>query len=846
VAATSADGARVADRALRVLLVAAPVNALGTGLVLSTSVLYFTRQLGIAPAAVGAVLAVAGTTGIAAIVPIGRLADRHGVRRVLVVVYLWRAVGYAAYAVVPDLTWFAVVSALLYLADRAANPLTQTLVAAVIPAERRGRAMSLLRSTSNVGLAAGTAVAGIAVTADSAVAYRLLFVGDAASLLLWAVLLARLQLGSGAAPAVRARAGGRAPLRDGKFVALTAGSAVLYLHDRILLVALPIWVVEHTTAPRQLVTVAVVLNMVLTVALQVPVAGRVGSLAAARRGMTWVAALLVVVCVLGAGSGAAGPPELAAALVVAAAMVLTAAELVHSAAAWQLCFRVAPDADRGRYIAFFTLGTAAEEVLAPAVLLVLLTGLGGLGWLLLAAVFPAAAALIRAVVPARTEQAIGGVMTVSAAPHLLLVSGGRNLPQIARELCPGLRITILCRPDEVRRIYDLDQLQRVIVINAAAPVREWVHHAESVSALEPVDRVACYVERDMDKLAAIAVALGLPAHSLDTVHAVDDKLEMRRRLRDSGVDDTPAAPVRSAADVAEFAAQHGYPVICKPVSGVASEGISRITAPSEISTALRWSEQGKERVGAGALMVERYHRGQEFSVECVSEGGAHVAVCVTAKHSERSRFVEMGHVVPAPLAADQYGRLCETTIRALRALGVRDGVTHTEVIDTGSAVHLVETHLRLAGDQIPAMCAKVRGVDLRDVAARLSLGLPVLADVQEQVRRCDEHRQYAAIWYATPDAVGELITVDGTSEAAATPGVCELVVSVEPGSRLSPVSGSYSRAAYVWAVADTADEALARAYRAVSRLRFVVSASGLPRDDEALQVPTAVPALWGA
>jgi hypothetical protein len=38
-------------------------------------------------------------------------------------------------------------------------------------------------------------------------------------------------------------------------------------------------------------------------------------------------------------------------------------------------------------------------VLAPAVLLVLLTGLGSPGWLVLAAAFPVAAAVVRAVVP---------------------------------------------------------------------------------------------------------------------------------------------------------------------------------------------------------------------------------------------------------------------------------------------------------------------------------------------------------------------------------------------------------------------------------------------------------------
>ncbi|ETZ97205.1 putative membrane protein [Mycobacterium kansasii 824] len=53
----------------------------------------------------------------------------------------------------------------------------------------------------------------------------------------------------------------------------TIGNGVLWLHDSVLIVLLPIWVIKHTAVPAGWVPVFMAVNTVLTAVLQVYVAG---------------------------------------------------------------------------------------------------------------------------------------------------------------------------------------------------------------------------------------------------------------------------------------------------------------------------------------------------------------------------------------------------------------------------------------------------------------------------------------------------------------------------------------------------------------------------------------------
>lgn len=416
----------------------------------------------------------------------------------------------------------------------------------------------------------------------------------------------------------------------------------------------------------------------------------------------------------------------------------------------------------------------------------------------------------------------------SPVGHLLVVGDERDIVAYARELSPGLRTSVLCTPQEARKSGRAEDHRRVVVLDEHAPAGEWVAAARFVHAVEPVDRVVCYGEAGQTPAAEIALELGLSWHTPQTVRAVDSKKLMRERLAGAGVDDTPCIEAGTAEEIAEFGARVGYPLICKPGKGVGSHGVVRLEGPDGLDGLLAVSRSAAAGLHHTEVLVEPFHEGAEFSVECLSENGEHLALCVTEKHLLPGGFVELGHVLPAPLAAADEHRIVTTVARALDALGIREGASHTEVIVTGETVRIVETHLRQGGDRIPYLLREARGVDIVAALARQSIGLPSLGEARSQLEKAAGDTRSAAIWYATPQAPGEIVEVLGADEIRTRPGICDVVVRSGPGDRLEPVTSSGGRPAHVWVVAEGPEEALAAARTAVAGLRFVVAVPGSP------------------
>ncbi|MFG2328481.1 MFS transporter [Streptomyces sp. NPDC048604] len=390
-------GAMPATRESRIIAVNALVGSVGTGMFLAGSALYFTRFAGLTETQLGVGLGIAGLVGLATTVPMGRLADRFGPRNVLLVVIIWRAIGYLAYLNVEGFTEFVVTACLLFVMDRAGQPLNQALVGRLIIGTERNRTMGFIRSLRNLGFTVGFALAGISLTTGSEAAFRWLFIGNAISFVFVFVFVSMLpKVGpsvSKDAEGEKAAADVVPPIRDWRFTAAMAANGVLFLHDAILITVLPLWVAEHTRSPIWMITVLITTNTIITVLGQVRVTRHIDSLASATRATNWSALLLTFACCAFAASGMVKTPLWASVALMAALLLLTVAELLHSASSWEISFALSPEAAQGRYLAFFNLGFSAAEIAGPAVVLWLLARTGPTGWLVLAVCFPLAAAL---------------------------------------------------------------------------------------------------------------------------------------------------------------------------------------------------------------------------------------------------------------------------------------------------------------------------------------------------------------------------------------------------------------------------------------------------------------------
>lgn len=381
---------------LRTLAAATLANTVGGGLWLAGAALYLTRSVGLDPTSVGLGLTVAGLVGVTASVPSGRLADRRDPRTLRAALQVAQAVTAATYLLVDSFATFllvAVVDALLMAGNLSVRA---ALVAAVGGPEGRVRAFATLHATASVGVGVGATLAAPALAADTRTGYVLLVLGNTLTYLLSAALLLRLP----AFPpvAVPRRAARWPALRDRRFLAVSAASAGLALHETVLALVVPLWIVGHTAAPRPLVSVVLVLNTVLTVGLMVRLSARIGRAAQGAVALRRAGVVLAVAMLLWAGAAGVSTP-VAVGLLLLAAAVHSVGEVWHANGATALAYDLArPDA-LGEYQGVAGLVRGTVQALGRVLLTVALLDGGWPGWLAVGAFF----VVVGAAVPGLTR-----------------------------------------------------------------------------------------------------------------------------------------------------------------------------------------------------------------------------------------------------------------------------------------------------------------------------------------------------------------------------------------------------------------------------------------------------------
>ncbi|MHB1526199.1 MAG: MFS transporter [Candidatus Dormibacteria bacterium] len=145
---------RRARLALFGLVGASFADALGATMILPVLPL-FLRHGGASYAEVGLVTAAFWAAGLLVGYPVGRLSDRLGRKRLIVVSQVVYAVATAAFALSPSPLWFVVLRAVQGGAAGAANVLAMAVVADVVPHQRRGRAYGSLTGANMTGTIVG-------------------------------------------------------------------------------------------------------------------------------------------------------------------------------------------------------------------------------------------------------------------------------------------------------------------------------------------------------------------------------------------------------------------------------------------------------------------------------------------------------------------------------------------------------------------------------------------------------------------------------------------------------------------------------------------------------------------
>ena len=394
------------------MAVATLVNTTGNGIFFTLSALYFTRIVGFSVVEVGTGLSIAAGVALFAGVPIGHLADRRGPREVQVVLVLAIAALTGVYLLVTQWWQFVLVATLVAVLDRGAGAVRGALIAGLVQGAGRATTKAYLRSVTNVGMTIGTGIAAVALHADTREAYLVVLYVDVATYVVAAALLARL-------PHVPPRPAGQglgmlSALRDLPFVAVVLVSSVVTMQYWIVELAIPLWVVNETEAPRWLVAVLMVVNTVLVVVAQVAVAKRVVTVEAAVRATLVAGVLFFVACAVFGLSGQVSA-VLASTLLVSGALLHVVGELAQASASFVLGFELPPEEAMGQYQGVWGMTFSISSFLAPTVIALLPLALGAVGWLLLGSILLGASLLtgptVRWAVRSRASQSAAEAAT---------------------------------------------------------------------------------------------------------------------------------------------------------------------------------------------------------------------------------------------------------------------------------------------------------------------------------------------------------------------------------------------------------------------------------------------------
>lgn len=242
-----------------------------------------------------------------------------------------------------------------------------------------------------------------------------------------------------------------------------------------------------------------------------------------------------------------------------------------------------------------------------------------------------------------------------------------------------------------------------------------------------VNTVVTFSETMLPATARLAEGRGFATHSMQTVERLTNKWKQREAFRHRGIPVPDYRLIRSAADFDDALQRVGAPGILKPNVGSGSVDTFRIderagamaVPPYLLSNSHR--EFIYERLLDGAPHPTREWLGDYVSVETLSSGGAHEHLVILDKTPLAPPFREAGEIIPSTLPEDWQTAVQTAAGEALDALGVRDGVSHTEVKLTAAGPRIIEVNGRIGGP-VPGLLMRAASFDIARTAIEIALG----------------------------------------------------------------------------------------------------------------------------
>lgn len=316
----------------------------------------------------------------------------------------------------------------------------------------------------------------------------------------------------------------------------------------------------------------------------------------------------------------------------------------------------------------------------------------------------------------------------------------------------------------------------------------------------------------MRAVAAVCKELKLPGIDDATALRATNKAEMRKALFEHGVPVPKFFKVSNRKEYENAVKEFKQSFIVKPADNSGSRGIFKISDLQDQKTIYEAYDYSRASSRNGDVVVEEYMNGPEVSVETLTiDGVCHVIQITDKLTTGAPHFVEMGHTQPTNHPIDIANRIKEVAIAANKAIGIKNGPSHTEIIVTDEGPKIVELGARLGGDCITTHLVPLStGVNMVECCIKIALG--------EKPDITPKFQKASAIRYLHQHE-GKIKKISGVDAASKVKGIQQISIIHGENEEIGEITDSASRMGFVIAQCDTREEAIKACDQALNLIK---------------------------
>ena len=369
------------------------------------------------------------------------------------------------------------------------------------------------------------------------------------------------------------------------------------------------------------------------------------------------------------------------------------------------------------------------------------------------------------------------------------------------------------------QVIAVDFNPQAVGFNVPGVIKEVISTIDTPSILNAANKhqidaiMTLATDMPIRSVAIIAKELGLNGIDFDTAVKATNKAKMRSALREAGVPIPRFFKVTNEDEYLNSVRKINAPFVIKPTDSSGSRGIYKVQDIYDEKVLREAYEYCLPFSIIGEMIVEEYMSGPEVSVETLSiDGDCHVIQITDKLTTGAPHFVEIGHSQPTKHDKEIEERIKEVAIAANKAIGIKNGPSHTEIIITSEGPKIVEVGARLGGDCITTHLVPLStGVNMVECCIRIALG--------EKPNIESQWNKGSAIRYFHQES-GIVKSIKGYKQAEKIPGVEQITIVHGIGEEVTEINNSGSRVGFVITQGENAKDAIEKCNRAIEMIKI--------------------------